>query len=317
MVEPRPGQLRAVARYVEDVSGVVLDESKGYLVRTRLGPLLRETCLGSYEDLVRRAERETDGRLRERIIDAITTNETSFFRDGKPFQLLVHKLVPERLEQQTRAPGGRPCLSVWSAACSTGQEVHSIAIALQELLGDLGRYRIRVLGTEISRAALEAASRGRYSAVEMSRGLSELRRGRHFLTDGGDWTVSDELRGAVTFRPLNLLAPFRHLGSFDIVFCRYVAIYFSAAQRIDLFRRLGEQLRPGGALIVGATEALDRSVGAFEREEYHGAVFYRRRSQADPASAEGRATVPRGAESGDRRRYPSWCATPASRWEVG
>jgi chemotaxis protein methyltransferase CheR len=279
-VEVSALEMPLVSSYVHEVSGIVIEPSKAYLVETRLGPLVQQRRLGGYADLVARAKQDGTGALQKEIIDAITTNETSFFRDQHPFELLVHKLIPDVMERQHSAP--RPRLDIWCAAASTGQEIYSIAIVLQELLFDLSRYWIRILGTDISEAALARASRGHYSAFEVSRGLEQRRRDRFFLPDGAGWRIRDPLRSVATFRPLNLLERFRHVGSYDIIFCRNVAIYFSAQNRASLFHRLADQLRPGGVLVVGSTESLHGLTPRLSREEFHGSVFYRKTNERAP-----------------------------------
>jgi chemotaxis protein methyltransferase CheR len=267
-------ELALVSEYVGEVSGIVIEASKAYLVETRLGPLLQRYGFASYRELVTRARADTSGLLHGSIIDAITTNETSFFRDQHPFELLVHKLIPDVMERQHSAP--RPRLDIWCAAASTGQEVYSIAMALEELLFSLDRYWIRILGTDISEAALARASRAIYSRLEIERGLSERRRARFFQQQPQGWRIRDELRALVTFRRLNLLERFRHIGTYDIIFCRNVAIYFSLAHRTDLFHRMADQLRPNGVLVVGSTESLVGLTPKLRREAFHGTVFYRK-----------------------------------------
>jgi len=271
-----PAELSLVAAYVLEVSGIVIEPSKGYLIRARLGPLLEAWGTAHYSGLVARARADPSGTLQGDIVDAITTNETSFFRDRRPFDLLAHKLVPDIIGQQLGRP--RPRLDIWSAAASTGQEVYSIAMVLEELLFDTTRYGIRILGTDISEAALTKASRGRYTPHELSRGLDERRRDRFFRPVDGGWQVQDRLRALATFRKLNLLGRIRHVGTYDIIFCRNVAIYFSPQNRISLFERLAAQLRPGGVLVAGSTESLLGVNHCLEREQFHGAVYYRRRS---------------------------------------
>ncbi len=269
-----PLELPLVSAYVHELSGIVIEPSKAYLVESRLGPLLGQLGLSSYAALVDRARSDTTGELRKRLIDAITTNETSFFRDKRPFDLLAHKLVPDVLGRQIGV--ARPRLDIWCAAASTGQEIYSIAMVVKELLFNLDRYWIRILGTDISEAALARASRARYSSYELSRGVDARRRDRFFVPVDGQWQLRDELRALATFRPLNLLGRFRHVGTYDIVFCRNVAIYFSAQNRAALFDRLADQIRPGGVLVIGSTESLLGLTPKLQREEFHGSVFYRK-----------------------------------------
>jgi chemotaxis protein methyltransferase CheR len=272
---PTAAEMALVAGFVEEVSGVVIDATKDYLVQGRLGPVVERVGASSYADLVGRARADQPGRIRRAIIDAITTSETSFFRDQWPFDLFAHKLAPDVLERQMiHGAPTRQRLDVWSAAVATGQEIYSLAMVLLELLGNPSRTALRLIGTDISEAALTVASRGVYSAAEVSRGLSERRRERFFEPDRSGWRVRDELRAMVTFLPCSLLDRTAGVGTFDVVFCRNVAIYFAAVNRRRLFDGIADRLRPSGALVVGATEALGHP--RFAREEFRGAPFYRK-----------------------------------------
>ena len=266
-----------VAAFILDCTGIVLDSHKDYLVQNRLNYLLDEHGVTNFRDLVRIASLDESRFIINQIINAITTNETSFFRDKKPFDLLVHKLVPDIIELRAPyLPGIAPRIDIWSAACSTGQEVYSIAMALKELLFDFKRYRIRILGTDISEAALAVASRGLYTNHELSRGLSDRRKSRFFHPDKNGWSISDELRAATVFKILNITKSFRHIGTYDIIFCRNVAIYFSVEDRRSLFEGLCERLRPGGKLVIGSTESLINITGCFQKYEFHGTAYYER-----------------------------------------
>ena len=270
-------EMSLVSQYVQAISGVVLGPGKEYLVRGRLGPLLDAEGARSYAELVRRARADATRRIERRIVDAITTQETSFFRDGRPWSLLAHKLLPDHFERVApQGVGGRKRLDVWCAACSTGQEVYSVAMVLGELLGDLSRYWIRILGTDLSDDALAAASLGRYTDHEVRRGLSPRRQVRHFRRGDEGWQISDELRSLVTFRRLNLQERIRHIGTFDLILCRNVAIYFSVRARTELLDRIADQLRPDGALVVGSTEAITGLTRRFTRRDFHGGIYYER-----------------------------------------
>ncbi|MEW6519404.1 MAG: protein-glutamate O-methyltransferase CheR [Thermodesulfobacteriota bacterium] len=268
-----PEELQLLARFVHDKSGIVLDSTKAYLVESRLLPLAREKNLTSFGDLYQQAVRNPA--LANGIIDAISTNETSFFRDQKPFELLKFKIVPDVLDALSRAGAGGRSVSIWSAACSTGQEVYTIAVTLHELLGSaIAQYRIKITGTDIADTAIVQASRGVYSQFEIGRGFPPGLLKKYFLPDGSGWRVRDELRAMTFFRKINLMEPFVNLGKFDIIFCRNVAIYFSLANRKSLFERIAAQLNPHGALIIGSTESLFGVTDRFVRREYHNSVFY-------------------------------------------
>jgi len=267
---------RELAGFIHQRSGIIVENSKSYLVETRLGPLLDELSISSYSELARRAGRER--RVLNRIIDEISTNETSFFRDRMPFELLKFRLIPDIVDRQRG--GGR--INIWSAASSTGQEVYSIAIACTEVLGSDATQRVRIVGTDISDAAIRKASYGAYSSYELERGLDDNLRDRYFHRDGDRWRVNDPLRAMASFRHLNLLDPLSSLGQFDIVFCRNVAIYFDHATRAALFERIGRQLRAGGALIIGSAESLHGVTDGFERREHMRCVYYVPRDGAAP-----------------------------------
>jgi chemotaxis protein methyltransferase CheR len=274
MMKIAPDELLLLAGFVHDRSGIVLDSSKAYLLESRLAPLIREKNAASYRDLHNRALR--DGELANRIIDAISTNETSFFRDQRPFELLKFKIIPDVIDAISSRPGpAGKTFNIWSAACSTGQEVYTIAVTLHELLGSaMAQYRIKIIGTDIADSAIVQASRGLYSQFEIGRGLPPNLLSKYFLADGANWRVRDELRAMTFFKKLNLLEPFTSLGKFDIIFCRNVAIYFSLPNRKSLFERIAAQLQPHGALLIGATESLFGVTDRFVRREYHNSVFY-------------------------------------------
>jgi len=276
-VHPRvtAAEIPHVATYVDEVAGIVLDSSKSYLVESRLGPVAEREGFTSYSALVRAARADVSGRLKRLVVDAITTNETYFFRDERPFQLLAHKLIPDLLERQMQGRRyGLPKLDIWCAGCASGQEVYSIAMVLKEMLGRLDRYRIRILGTDISDAILTVASRAIYTRYELTRGVSASRRQRFFTPEGELFKITDELRSLATYRNLNLMRSFRHVGTYDLIFCRNVAIYFSIANRRTLYAGLANQLRPNGGLLVGSTESLIGVTDRFVRQSYRGAVYY-------------------------------------------
>lgn len=269
--------IEAVGSLVLDLCGIVLDESKGYLIESRLSTLLQSSGVPTYYELARKARLERDEALHRRIIDAITTNETLFFRDATPFDALRHKAVPELLDAKAKTATPKR-LRIWSAACSTGQEAYSIAMVLRDLIPDIHTWDVQILGTDISDAAVQTASRARYSAFEMERGVAAAVRSAHFVRDADSWRVRDELRALTSFRKLNLQEPFASVGSFDIIFCRNVAIYFTAAARKSLFLRLKQQLLPGGYMFVGSSESLIDIGPEFAPQHHCRSVFYQPRN---------------------------------------
>ena len=274
MTKITPDEFRVFSRYVHGLSGIYLDESKTYLIETRLGRLLEELGCASYSELYYRVKSDAGRSLERKIIDAITTKETQFFRDTSPFDLLRHKIVPELIDRRTAGKLSPVPIRIWSAACSTGQEVYSIAIVLKELLRDLKRYTIRILGTDISDEAVAQASYGQYNKFEIERGLPPDKLHIYFTPKDGMWKIRDEIRAMVTFRKHNLMEPFAGIGKFDIIFCRNVAIYFLLEDRTRLFKKIAEVLEREGYLIIGSTESLSGVCPLFEPKRYLRSVFY-------------------------------------------
>lgn len=268
------------SRYIHEICGVHLDESKGYLFETRLGGLLREAGTPSFSELFYKVKADLSNGLRRKIIDAITTNETSFFRDTSPFDLLQHKLIPDLIDRRGKM-GVRPLpIRIWSAACSTGQEVYSTGIVLKELLGDFRGYDVRILGTDISDKAVAQASYGHFSRQELDRGMSPDKVTKYFELNGDRWKVRDDIRSLATFKTMNLLEPFAFPVPFDIIFCRNVAIYFTEPDKARLFRNIGKYLARDGSLIIGGTESISGLCPEFEPKRYLRSVFYQLKGSA-------------------------------------
>ena len=264
----------AWSKYIHEVSGVFLDPTKGYLIETRLGSMLRDLGSGGWSELLFRVKGDASGALRTKVINGITTNETSFFRDTAPFELLQYKLFPELIDRRNKA-GMRPVpIRILSAACSTGQEIYTTAIVLKELLKEFRGYDIRILGLDISEQVVAQASYAHYGRLEVERGMTPERLTRYFEPAGDRWKVRDELRALATFRRANLLDPISSPYPFDIIFCRNVAIYFTEPDKIRLFRNLGRSLAKDGALIIGSTESLAGMCPEFEPKRHMRSVFY-------------------------------------------
>ena len=259
--------------YIYSISAIVLEASKDYLVEGRLSALAEGSGSASFADLIRKAKADTSGALKRKIIDGITTGETLFFRDTSPFDLLRHKLIPELLDRQARSTL-KPPIRIWSAACSTGQELYSIAILLREMLGDPHRHNLRLVGTDLSDEAVVRSSAGYYNSIEMGRGLSDSLRAQNFIADLKGWKIRDELRALTSFRRLNLMEDLSSMGRFDIIFCRNVAIYFNDKDKASLFQRLSQRLESHGSLIIGSMESLGNSCPQVESKRHLRAVYY-------------------------------------------
>lgn len=275
MIKITPSELNLVAQYIHEISGIYLDQSKSYLFETRLGSIAEAHGCRSYQEFYNKAKKDPTKNIERQIIDAISTNETLFFRDKGPFELLQHKLLPEIIDRRTpKVPSLKTNVRIWSAASSTGQELYSIAIIIKELLRDLSRYGITLLGTDISDSAVSQASYGKYNKFEIERGLDQRYLQRYFTLFGDSWKIKDEIRAMVNFRKLNLMAPFSALGKFDIIFCRNVAIYFTLEDRKKLFNRIADSLADDGFLIIGSTESLSGVCPRFIPKRHLRAIFY-------------------------------------------
>lgn len=271
-----------VSSLVMELCGILLDETKGYLIESRLAPLVAELKLASYSELVSRARATRDRALLTRIVDAITTNETLFFRDASPFEALQFKALPELFDAKAKTAFPRR-LRIWSAASSTGQECYSLAMILHQMIPDIHQWDVNILGTDISDAALKQASSGTYSEFEIGRGLKPDHLSKYFTRQGSNYKVKDELRALVSFTRQNLLESFASPGPFDIIFCRNVVIYFNAATRVDIFRRLSKALAPDGYLFVGSAESLADLGPTFAPHHHCRSVFYRPNLTVTPA----------------------------------
>lgn len=237
-----------VAELVRRRSGIVLEAGKEYLVEGRLLPLARAAALADVDTYLRALRSAPHPSHLESVVDALTTNETSWFRDAQPYQALVDHVMPTVTAERAEVA---PTFRIWSAACSSGQEPYSIAMALADVV-PLGR--LRILATDLSAEMLQRAQRARYSQLEINRGLPAPMLVKHFTRAGAEWEVAPALRAQVTFQRNNLLEPPPMGGPFDVVFLRNVLIYFDLATKREVLRRVQHVVRPGGFLMLGAAE---------------------------------------------------------------
>lgn len=266
--------MSAIIDLVDELCGVYLDDSKGYLIESRLAPIARRLECNDFTDLAQRAKALGAEQVRTEIVDAITTHETLFFRDESPFKALQYKVLPDLIED-IETTGRQRRIRIWSAACSTGQEVYSIAMVLRDIASMLPGWDLQVYGTDVSPASVATAQRGWYSNLEVGRGLDDLNRSNHFLQEASGWQVSSELQRLTKFDVRNLLKPFPERNLFDVVFCRNVAIYFKANERADMFRRIVDTITPGGWLFVGSAERLSDLGPEFMPQVHCGCTAYR------------------------------------------
>lgn len=242
-----PEQFRFFAELVKTASGIALAPGKEYLLESRLNELARILGLKDLNELYSKAKTGMTNSLKERIIDAMTTNETYFFRDQHPFDTLKKEILPEAIKRNGNS------VRIWSAACSTGQEPYSMAMLLCEHFPALSRGAADILATDISRDAVEKGKTGRFTQVEVNRGLPITLLIKYFKQNGAFWHANDNLRRMINFQTFNLLSPF-NFGTFDVIFCRYVLIYFEQQTKQQILEKLAKSLNSGGCLILGATE---------------------------------------------------------------
>ncbi len=242
-------------------SGLALGSRKEYLLEARLIPIANSLGMPSLVELVRHLRVRRDENLEATITEAMTTNETLFFRDKTPFEELKEQILPELIANRQTSRR----LRIWSAAASTGQEAYSLLMTIRESFPQLSTWRIEVIGTDISQQALSKARQGIYSQFEVQRGLPIQLLVKYFQQVPEGWQISQELRNAVTFKPLNLLENLSSLGEFDIIFCRNVLIYFEQANKTTILDRMERQLRPDGYLVLGAAETVLGVTNRFQR----------------------------------------------------
>ncbi len=273
---------QVLTKYIYSISGISLDDSKDYLLESRLKPLLESYHCNTYSELYYKSKSDKTGELKEKIIDAISTNESLFFRDLKPFDLLKNKVIPDLIDRRKNVmKNGVTPLRIWSAACSYGQEVYSIGITLYEMLMDINKYDINILGTDIADEAIARASYGKYNKFEIERGMKKNLLLKYFNKVGDSWRIKDNIRMLATYKKLNLMNPLQGLGTFDIIFCRNVAIYFSKADKVKLFRKLEQSLADDGYLFLGGSENLNGISTNFMSEQYLNGIFYQKRNWAE------------------------------------
>lgn len=260
--------------FLEQQCGIVLGDNKQYLVKSRLAPLMQRFGIATLSALLTKTMNPFERQLRAAVVDAMTTNETLWFRDTYPYELLKNQLLPE-LEKSCRS------VKIWSAASSSGQEPYSISMTLLEY--QQSRFMsfpggVSILGTDISNTMLEHCQRGEYDGLALARGLSPERRVRFFEDCGkGMMRVKDNVRKNVSFRHLNLLDSYTLLGKFDIIFCRNVLIYFSPEVKAKIIRQFAQSLNSRGYLILGASESLSSLNDDFEMLRCNPGIIYRKK----------------------------------------
>jgi len=272
----------ALCAYLRRASGLVLDSDKRYLVESRVAPIVRREGFSGLTDLVRAMERGNHPGLAQEIVQAMTINETYFFRDKLPFDKLREVFLP----QLVAARGNKRSLRIWCAASSTGQEPYSIAMILEELAPVIPGWRVEIVATDLSEAVLAKARAGIYSQFEVQRGLATAQLLKYFTQNREDWQLSQSIRSKVTFRHFNLLDDYSSLGQFDLIFCRNVLIYFEPTRKTDVLNRMSRILAEDGVIVLGASESvLGLSTKLVSHPQHRGFFQFAGRAAAAPAPA--------------------------------
>ncbi|WP_455198847.1 CheR family methyltransferase [Kaarinaea lacus] len=274
-VEPIAEQDYQIFRdYMKNASGIVLGDNKKFLVMNRLGHLMDRSGTTSVDSLLEQMKSKES--LRQQVMDAMTTTDREWFRDGYPFEMLKEKILPEIATTQPQE------VRIWSAGCSTGQEPYSISMAVQEYLehkpGALPPRAVQIVGTELSPKLLNIAESGIYEHVDPADGINKARKERFFSQVGNSWKISDDIRSRVSFRQCDLKKNYTALGLFDIIYCRNVLIYFSSDMKKDMLSRMARLLKPRGYLVLGASESITGYSDDFDSSRWRDGVVYRLRN---------------------------------------
>ncbi len=264
-----PEEYKSFQAFLEKACGIVLGENKHYLVSSRLNRLMQENNIPTLQVLVDTLEKSLSSQLKTRVIEAMTTNETLWFRDTYPFKVLSETIFQEYRDAR------KPSVRIWSAACSSGQEPYSMSMVAEEFARDNPGFRVEIVATDISQAILNEAKQAQYDGLALARGLSEERKRQYFSQLGDQWQVNANIRQRVSFREVNLLQNYATLGRFDVIFCRNVLIYFSTESKKDILDRMAKILNPRGFLMLGASESIAQYSDKFEMVRASSGVVYR------------------------------------------
>jgi len=272
-------------KHIHRICGIYLQKEKKYLVEQRLEAVVKSQSCQNFSELALKMTHKISPKFEEEIITAITTNETSFFRDKHPFETFRDHLLPvfvqlvkkRKLMNQRRGPR----VNIWSAASSTGQEPYCLAMDIHKYITTpptkgvvLGDFRI--LATDISSEVLSQAMSGKYNALEISRGISEEQKNRYFHAYGKSWGISEEIKGMVEFRKVNLMVPFAFLGSYDLILCRNVLIYFDEESSRRIISQFYRMMSNDSVLMLGSSENLPFQAKEFERLEFNNTRYYKK-----------------------------------------
>ncbi|MEQ1826147.1 MAG: protein-glutamate O-methyltransferase CheR [Pirellula sp.] len=283
-------EFNEIRQIIKGLCGVWLGDDKMYLVHTRLEPVIERFRISSYQELANRLAASANMALQDEVIEAITTNETSFNRDGYPFDEFRRSLLPNLIARRNtrQSASGLPFgkLRIWSAAASTGQEAYSLAIGVSDFVSacngvfngcQITTDNFSILATDISATALRIAKDGAYHERELDRGISNDQKLKYFVSQSGKFVVANEIGRLVEFRRLNLAKSFMELSGLDLIFCRNILIYFDEPTRNQVTEQLVHSLAPGGMLILGAAESLSQLPKGMIQEQFGNTIVFRRK----------------------------------------
>jgi len=267
---PTSATFDVVSRMLVEQSGIALGPDKGYLVQLRLGPLAKAAGCATIDEYVAALPRTPNSPRHTAIIEAMTTNETSFFRDVSPFDALRQTVLPELLKKR----GDTARIRIWCGAASTGQEPYSIAMIIREHFPQLLKGRVEILATDLATSILTVARAGRFSQLEVNRGLPAPLLVKYFRQEGTEWLLSEDVKRMVDFRPMNLITPWPAMAPFDIIFLRNVMIYFKVEVKRGILQKVRRVLSPDGHLFLGAAETTMGLDDSFQRKAVGRASCY-------------------------------------------
>jgi len=275
-----PAEIKIVRDLVLNRSGIVLDEGKEYLIEARLGALAKSSGMASASELVSGCSKPNGKAIERNIVDAMTTNETSFFRDIHPFELLKKQVLPDLIAQNAT----KRTLNVWCAASSTGQEPYTLAMTMRDNFPQLLSWKINFIASDLSRDVLNRACAGRYSQLEINRGLPATMLVKYFRKDGQEWEIKPDMRAMIDFREINLLEAWPLMPALDLVFIRNVLIYFNTETKKKILGRIRNLMQPAGYLFLGGAETTLNIDDNFERMQADKSGCYRLRNRVAAAA---------------------------------
>ncbi len=272
-------EFKLFEKFISDRTGIIISRDKAYLIETRLSRFLSEFGVLSFNELYYKLAKSGDTELSERVIDAITTNETLWFRDEYPWRVLENILMPSFIEKLRNREVKK--IRIWSAAASTGQEAYSTAMCISEYLEkngitDISADSFEIFSTDISKTVLSIAERGRYDSISIMRGMLPGYKEKYFDQTGNVYVLKDKIKQMVNFRHFNLKNSYFTLGQFDLVFTRYVLLYFSDALKQDIVNRMYDTMKDNAVLFIGTTEIDDVLKEKFQRETYGNNLYYKK-----------------------------------------